>query len=294
MKVEILKGNEIAEVYGIYTGDGRCEAVISRPGTDKLVFILSTLYGCPVGCSFCDASLEYRGKISHGDLIRQYEALLERSEPPGNFSKFKIQFSRMGEPAYNRDVLEAIRTILDNNKYDPVISISTIAPLYTDKFFQELKILLKHYGSRYDFQIQFSLHSTDRKQRDTLMPAKKMSFMHLGKTGSALKQYIRRKITLNFALHSKSIIDPDKLKKHFDPEIFILKFTPVNPTASSRKSSIDTTDDSNAWNRFSHIIEKCSRAGYDVIESVGDFRENAVNSNCGQYVFDSAISREVS
>lgn len=293
MKVEKLKSNEIAEVYGIYTSDGRCEAVISRPGEDKLVFILSTLYGCPVKCSFCDASLEYRGKISQRDLIWQYEALLERSEPPDNFSKFKIQFSRMGEPAYNRDVLEAIRTILDNNKYNPVISISTIAPLYTDMFFLELKILLKHYGSTHDFQIQFSIHSTDRKQRDKLIPAKKMSFMHLGKTGSALRQYIRRKITLNFALHSKSIIDADKLLEYFDPEIFILKFTPVNPTASSRMTRIDTTDDSNAWNRFSHIIERCSRTGYDVIESLGDFRENAVHSNCGQYVFAPKARRKV-
>lgn len=293
MKVEKLKSNEIAEVYGIYNQYGRCEAVISKPAEEKLVFIISTLYGCPVKCSFCDASLEYRGKISHGDLIRQYEVLLERSESPDNFKKFKIQFSRMGEPAYNRDVLEAIRTILDNNRYNPVISLSTIAPLYTDIFFQDLKILLGQYGSRHDFQIQFSIHSTDKQQRDLLIPAKKMSFMHLGKIGSALRQYMRRKITLNFALHSKSIIDADKLLAYFDPDIFILKFTPVNPTASSRMSNIDSTSDSNRWKAFTHIIEECSEAGYETIESIGDFRENAVHSNCGQYVFASEVRRKV-
>ena len=43
------------------------------PRREKWVLIISTLYGCPVGCSFCDAGIHYGGKLSKDDMLSQID-----------------------------------------------------------------------------------------------------------------------------------------------------------------------------------------------------------------------------
>ena len=41
--------------------------------SEKWVLIVSTLYGCPVDCSFCDAGGTYKGKLSAEEILFQVD-----------------------------------------------------------------------------------------------------------------------------------------------------------------------------------------------------------------------------
>ncbi|MFW5701497.1 MAG: radical SAM protein, partial [Bacteroidota bacterium] len=251
----------------------------------KWVIIVSTLYGCPVQCRFCDSGGQYSGKISADEMLAQIDHVVaarytDRRVPS---AKFKIQFARMGEPAMNPAVLKVLRRL--SYIYDApglMPSISTIAPRGCDIFFSELiDIKNELYGK--NFQMQFSLHSTDDHQRDWLMPVPKWSFEHIAEYGVEFHRAGERKITLNFAVSGDTIIDTSKLLDHFSPDIFIIKITPVNPTFTSKINNIAASCDLSAAAAY---INKLEAAGYDVIPSIGEPEENLIGSNCGQHVMN--------
>ena len=45
------------------------------PREKKWVLTISTLYGCPVGCRFCDAGSFYQGKLSTHQILSQIDYL---------------------------------------------------------------------------------------------------------------------------------------------------------------------------------------------------------------------------
>ena len=256
------------------------------PRKEKWVLIISTLYGCPVGCSFCDAGMYYRGKLSKEDMLSQIDFLIlnrfgERKVP---VEKFKVQFARMGEPAFNENVLDVLSELPD--LYDApglMPSISTIAPQGTDGFFERLlEIKREIYKDR--FQLQFSIHTTDEEQRDALMPVQKWSFKKIGDYGKRFYTDDGRKITLNFALAEGMSVDPDILHVHFPPDSFIIKLTPINPTFSAKKKKI--VSHILADQQEYEIIDRLRESGYEVILSIGEIIENDIGSNCGQHVMN--------
>jgi 23S rRNA (adenine2503-C2)-methyltransferase len=251
---------------------------------EKWVLVISTLFGCPVDCKFCDAGGNYKGKLSYDELLFQVDYLIREKYPDLRVpaAKFKIQFARMGEPAFNPAVLQFLSNL--PGLYDIpgfIPSLSTIAPKGTGKFFSKLlEIKKEKYAS--SFQLQFSIHSTDKKQRDELIPVRKMDFHEIAAYGKQFFDPGGRKITLNFALSTSSIIEPDVLLKHFSPDYFIIKLTPVNPTYKAVKNNMQTliTDDTRQY----EIKDRLEACGYEVILSIGEWEENKIGSNCGQFV----------
>lgn len=290
MKVISRVGREdIAVVYMGETGDGKyIEFVESTPPPyyrreKKWALIISTLYGCPVGCKFCDAGGYYRGRVSREDMIGQIDWLVEKRYPDRNIpaEKFKIQFARMGEPSFNEDVLGVLDSLHDlYNAPGLMPSLSTIAPVGREKFFERL---LESKKKRYPktFQLQFSIHTTDMKIRDWLIPVRKWDFQRIAEYGRAFFDDGGRKITLNFALSDRAPFDPDVLSKYFEPDIFLIKITPVNPTYRANKNRISSREVSKKWNE---LVDSVHVKGYDVILSIGELEENKIGSNCGQYV----------
>jgi 23S rRNA (adenine2503-C2)-methyltransferase len=191
----------------------------------------------------------------------------------------------MGEPSFNKNVLkllEDLPELYDIPGFMP--SLSTIAPQGTESFFSEL-LELKKSLYRDTFQLQFSIHSTDEAQRKSLMPVKKWDFMRMATYGKRFFDEGGKKITLNFALSTDSIIDPKVLRQHFDPDFFLIKLTPVNPTFSARKNRIKSLiGDKHDQDGRPEIAMKLENAGYGVIVSVGELEENLIGSNCGQYI----------
>jgi 23S rRNA (adenine2503-C2)-methyltransferase len=290
MRIKAKAGNEdIATVYIAETEKGKliefAESVEPPiPREKKWVLTLSTLYGCPVGCRFCDAGSFYQGKLSKADILSQIDYLIRSRFLDGSVpvEKFKVQFARVGEPSFNAnvlDVLEELPALYDAPGLIP--SISTIAPKGTDAFFARLlEIKNKLYRER--FQLQFSIHTTDIEKRDWLIPVKKWDFARIADYGDAFYREGERKITLNFALAEGMSIDADVLLCYFTPDKFLLKVTPVNPTYQVRKHNLSSHIQPDRENY--EIIEKLREAGYRVILSIGDWEENHIGSNCGQHI----------
>jgi 23S rRNA (adenine2503-C2)-methyltransferase len=250
----------------------------------KWVLVISTLFGCPVDCKFCDAGGNYKGKLSYEDLLFQVDYLVREKYPDLQVpvKKFKIQFSRMGEPSFNPAVLKVLKDL--PGLYDIpgfIPSLSTIAPKGTNSFFSKLLDIKKEqYAS--SFQLQFSIHSTDKAQRDQLIPVRKWDFSEIASYGRNFFDPGGRKITLNFALSTDTILDPEVLLKYFSPEYFIIKLTPVNPTFKAVKNNMQTliTGDTRKY----EIKDRLEACGFEAILSIGEWEENQIGSNCGQYV----------
>jgi 23S rRNA (adenine2503-C2)-methyltransferase len=281
--------HEIASVFIAENDFGRrLEFVEStQPPLDiskKWVIIVSTLFGCPVDCIFCDAGGDYSGKLTADEIFFQIDFLVKHRFPSGipETDKFKIQFARMGEPAFNHAVLEVLETFPEKYPTDNFVgSLSSIAPHGTDAFFERLLEIKKlHYDL--SFQLQFSLHSTDEEQRNQLVPVKKWSFEKMAAYGKRFFTPGGKKLTLNFALGKDNILNADTLFKYFDPSIFLIKVTPVNPTFKARKNNIASliVPEEKTY----PAIEALKALGYEVILSIGEMEENQIGSNCGQYI----------
>ena len=289
MKVVAKTGNEnLAVVYISEMKKGRYVEFVESvqppfPRDKKWVLIVSTLYGCPVACPFCDAGGYYGGKLSSEDITSQIEYMVKKrfSSRDIKIDKFKIQFARMGEPSYNNAVLDVLEELpILYNAPGLLPCVSTIAPTGTELFFERLyKIKEKYYKNR--FQLQFSLHTTDETLRDKIIPVKKWSFNKIAEYGNRFADKFK-KVTINFAIGEKYPVKTDTLQKHFSPEKFLIKITPINPTYNAVKNGINSYIQ--AGKSDYDLINSLKHAGYEVILSIGELEENNIGSNCGQYI----------
>ena len=286
------KKHDIATVFVAKDSKGKMVEFVESmqpPYTrdEKWVLIISVLYGCPVGCPFCDANGFYHGKMSETSLWEQLDYLIMQRFPDKNIpvKKFKIQFSRMGEPAFNMNVIHILNKLKMRYAAAGLIpSISTIAPLGCNKFFEALLKSKREHYSDGNFQLQFSIHTTDQVIRDELIPVDKWSFESIAEYGNNFFAAGDRKITLNFALAERSPIDVSVLESYFPKEKFLIKLTPINPTTNAKKNNIKSFIDPLDIRQTKKLISKIKKAGYEVLLSIGELQENKIGSNCGQYI----------
>lgn len=289
MKIIKSEGHpDIATVYLAEMKDGQYIEFVESvqppvPKHEKWVLIVSTLYGCPIGCTFCDAGGWYEGKLTAEDILAQIDHMVDKNFPGRRIpaDKFKIQFARMGEPALNPNVIDVLDTL--PSRYDApglMPSVSSIAPKGTDAFFEKLLDIKNRHYKNGKFQLQFSIHSTDPAQRDERLPVKKWDFSKIAEYGKRFYQPGDRKVTLNFALAEDSHLSSEVLLKYFDPSIFLVKLTPVNPTLRAEAHNIVNA----VTGSEPPIVKELRAKNYDVLVSIGELEENKIGSNCGQYV----------
>ena len=257
------------------------------PREKKWVLIVSTLFGCPVACKMCDAGGGYKGKLTSEEILAEIDYMVRRRFPDGNISipKFKIQFARMGDPALNLEVLnvlEQLPSIYDAPGLLP--SVSTVAPKNSEEFLEKLLDIKNHYYKNGRFQLQFSVHTTDIKKRDELIPISKMSFQEIAKYGKRFYKEGDKKITLNFAMSKGYPVDVNVVREYFDPDKFIIKLTPINPTETAICNELISEIDAYNPSSADPIVKDFRSKGYDVILSIGEVEENKIGSNCGQFI----------
>jgi len=294
MKVIAVAGtSDVATVYMAEMNGRMIEFVeaLQPPYTrdERWILMVSTLFGCPVKCLMCDAGGQYSGKPSAEEMLAQIEYMVQRWYVDGRVpaKKFKIQFARMGEPAFNLavlDVLEELPRRIDAPGLMP--SISTITPHGTDAFFEGLIDVKNRLYANGRFQFQFSIHTTDVALRDRLIPVHKRTFEWMAAYGDSFLRPGDRKITLNFALSDGHPVDAAVLLKYFDPQKYLVKITPVNPTSQAVKNGLASYVDPLRPETAQSVADAVARAGYEVIVSIGEVEENEIGSNCGQYVLN--------
>ena len=282
----------LATVHVLQLADGaHIECVESVqppvPRSEKWVLIVSTLKGCPVNCPICDAGGSYRGKLTADEIMAQIDHLVRLHFPDGNPTtpKLKIQFARMGDPAFNDAVLDVLRRLPETWPNAGIMaSVSTVAPAGREAFFAALTDIKNNRYAPGSFQMQFSLHTTDEQQRRRLVPTKTWTFNEMARWGATFYREGDRKVTLNFAAARDFPLDPAALRSVFDPRYFLIKLTPINPTHASQQAGICGLIDPETPERNMEVVAGFEQVGYDVILSIGETRENQIGSNCGMYI----------
>jgi 23S rRNA (adenine2503-C2)-methyltransferase len=168
------------------------------------------------------------------------------------------------------------------------VSMSTVAPKTpaTGRFFENLIRIKESIYPGGRFQLQFSIHTTDLDGRDDLIPFRKWSFDEIAAYGERFSNppVGDKKVTLNFAPPEGYPVDALVVRKHFDPDKFMIKLTPLNPTVRSREQSLSSAIDPHDRNTSTHLVESFKEEGFDVILSIGELEENKIGSNCGQFI----------
>lgn len=261
------------------------------PRDKKWVLIVSSMFGCPIKCKMCDAGGGFSGRLSADEILAQIDHMVRRRFPDGRIPipKFKIQFARMGEPTLNHSVLDAMKRLPE--VYDAPglnVSLSTVAPStpVAESFLERLVAVKDRCYPGGRFQLQFSIHTTDQVKRDELIPVKKWSMERIAEysKGFARPEKGDKKVTLNFAPAVGYPIDPEVIRRHFEPSRFLIKLTPLNPTVRSAEESLASAIDPRDLGSSEELVSAFRREGFEVILSIGELEENRIGSNCGQYI----------
>lgn len=261
------------------------------PREKKWVLIVSSMFGCPIKCRMCDAGGDFWGRLTADEILAQVHYMVHRRFPDRrvNVGRLKIQFARMGEPSLNPAVLEAMRSLPET--YDLAglnVSLSTIAPKSASakEFFEKLIAVKDQYYAGGRFQLQFSIHTTDELGRDDLIPVRKWSFEEIAAYGRRFSSPENgdRKVTLNFAPMKGYAIDAAVMRRHFDPDKFLIKLTPLNPTVRSSEESLASAIDPYDRGTSDELVDAFEKEGYQVVLSIGELEENRIGSNCGQFI----------
>jgi len=257
------------------------------PRCEKWVVNVSTQFGCPVGCRMCDAGSHYFGNCTADEMLQQIDYVVASREqgPEVNTEKFKVHFARMGEPALNREVLDVLAKLPSRYSTPNLIpGLPTIAPRNTHNFLEKLRSLKNEHYANGRFQLQFSINSTDESVRDTLMPFPKWSMEEIARFGRHWLSPNDRKVTLNLAVARDIPVDAKVLGDLFDPDTFLIKLTPMNPTESARREGLKTMVSAELPHGVNAISSGLEEMGFDVIVSIGSPLEDEVGSNCGEAV----------
>ncbi|MFC1598635.1 radical SAM protein [Patescibacteria group bacterium] len=209
---------------------------------DRWMIGVSVMSGCPVCCPFCaTGALKKWRNLKAEEILAQVEFIVNKNKQsylPANAQEFKILFTRMGEPVYNRkEVIKAIKLI--KNKWpNATIALSTIAPKSgTKDFFQEIKKLIQQYDQDF-IQLQFSVHSTNDKQRTYLQPVPKYELAQLKYLTQDWAKVSQRKVTLNFTLCDDNEFSTKKIKKYFNNKAVFIKLSPLNENVFSQNNQL--------------------------------------------------------
>ncbi|WP_301345917.1 Fe-S-oxidoreductase [uncultured Muribaculum sp.] len=267
------------------------------PLSEKWVITISTQYGCSMNCKFCDVPKVGAGRnATYNDLKEQVLTAIRQHPEVKRTKRLNIHFARMGEPTWNKDVLTFglqlpiwVRNYLGDSLIHPVIS--TMLPKANNNLRNFLRewCLIKNIAYKGDAGLQFSINSTDDKQRDYLFSGNSLSLDEIAEIGCELPMPKGRKYALNFALADDSIIDGKRLRELFDPEKFMCKITPLHRTASCEQNGIATTDGYELFTPYKAVEEDLKANGFDVIVFVPSYDEDNGLITCGNAILSGKL-----
>lgn len=268
------------------------------PLTEKWVITISTQYGCSMGCKFCDVPKVGAGRnATLFDLRDQILTAIRWHLEVKHTKRLNIHYARMGEPTWNYNVV--VNALLLHDIVRPYIGDSLIHPVVSTmlpknnrqlrEFLHQWTKEVKNGVFKGDAGLQFSINSTDDKQREYLFSGNSHDLKTISAIGDALPMPIGRKYALNFALADDSIIDGKRLSELFDPEKFMCKITPLHRTASCEQNHIATTDGYELFTPYKAVEEDMKAYGFDVIVFVPSYDEDNGLITCGNAILSGKL-----
>ena len=262
------------------------------PLEEKWVITISTQYGCSMNCRFCDVPKVGKGlNATYDDLKNQVLSALSLHPEVKATKRLNIHYARMGEPTWNKNVLDftkdvrkIIRPIIGRSLVHPVIS--TMLPK-DNKFLNEYLndwVEIKNDVFRGDAGLQFSINTTDDKQREYLFSGNSHTLEEISKIGDMLDMPVGRKYALNFALGDDFNVDAEKLRDLFSPNKFMVKITPIHITNACKSNNIETKNGYFDYSPYRDIENKLKAAGFDVLVFIPSVEEDTSRITCGNAI----------
>ena len=257
--------------------------------SDKWVATISTQKGCPMQCKFCDCpTFGFFGNASRQELAYEMRTILE-NESCKKTKRFNVHFARMGEPSFNREVLDFAEYDLRNlvNSY---ISAKTIHPVVSTMLPKAnhnlLEYLLRWCHIKNEVYhgeagLQFSINSTDEEQRKNQFSNKSLSLVEISEIAKKLPIPVGRKYTLNFAVTKDTILDAEMLDNLFNKDYFIVKITPIHETHMALDNGFDVTTSYDDYDVYREFEQPLVKRGWDVIVFVPSKEEDSDRITCG-------------
>lgn len=266
------------------------------PLSEKWVITLSTQYGCPCKCTFCDVpNVKFRGNASKQDLWDQLRNAFKCFPGVKYAERLNIHFARMGEPIFNDDVFDFAVELYESKKriqQELGIRLETVHPVLTTSLPK-----YKHLESRimkwcvikngvYNGQagLQFSINSTHEEQRAKMFGGGSITLNEFAAIAEKLPDPIGRKYCLNFAYASGYEVNGNKLADMFSTEKFMCKITPIHNNNACRGNGIQTIGGYEQYLPYREPEASLKAAGFDVLVFVPSMDEEDGLVTCGNAI----------
>ncbi len=264
------------------------------PLTEKWVITVSTQYGCSMNCKFCDVPKVGKGiNTTINDLEKQIISALNLHPEIGATKRLNIHYARMGEPTFNKNVLDFTSNYLRKTIY-PYIGRSLIHPVISTMLPKKNKLLneflsewvsdIKNRYFRGDAGLQFSINSTCDKQREEMFSGNSLTLQEISEIGNNLEPPKGRKFALNFALADNYEINAEKLRDFFNPKKFMVKITPIHLTKSCNENKIQTTRGYFEYSPYRKIEKELINKEFDVLVFIPSIEEDESRITCGNAI----------
>lgn len=267
------------------------------PLQEKWVVTVSTQYGCPMRCTFCDVpNLPFAGNVSFDDLKKQLYSALACFPSVTYTERLNLHFARMGDPIFNEDVFRFATWLATEKKkmQDEVgLRIEVIHPVLTTSLPRKLRYLQERLirwcnikNDIYNGQagLQFSINSTSESQRDIMFSKQQISLKGLSVIADQLPYPLSRKYCLNFAYATDFEIDANLLRSLFDPQKFMVKITPIHNNNACREHQIRTLGGYDSYAPYALIENQLREAGFDVLVFIPSLDEEHGLVTCGNAI----------
>ncbi|KKN83567.1 hypothetical protein LCGC14_0298060 [marine sediment metagenome] len=257
------------------------------PLTEKWVLTISTQYGCSMNCTFCDVPQVGPGRnASRNDMTKQLLAGLS-IHPEIEFTRrLNVHFARMGEPTWNPEVLETARWL--KTHIDPEYAVhpvvSTMMPRHNEwlRTFIHTWMRIKNRLYRGNAGLQITVNSTSPAEREAIFNGNALDLWGIAKVLDGVIPS-GRKITLNFAV-AGFVVEPDEIKRYFDPDYYIIKLTPMHKTQAAESGGLKTSGDYTTYQPYQELEQEFIGAGYDVLVFIASAAEDDSRITCGNAI----------
>ncbi|MCQ2551066.1 MAG: radical SAM protein [Clostridia bacterium] len=284
---------EVGERIKLSTKGEKYEELVKRRTSpkyeDSWCVMLSNQKGCPMKCTFCDCpSYGYYGNVSREELRYQMDTILETSG--STYTKwFEVNFMRMGEPSFNKDILDYIefdmRDQIRSSVHADVIypTISTMMPKTGNKITEYLKEYARIKNEVYDgnASLQISVNTTDEEERNKAFQNMSMGLEDIAKATKDLPMPKGMKYLLNFAVGQNTVVDADVIDSLFDKSKFAVKITTLHETFNAKDNGFVRTDVYKEFDHFEEIEKSFTDRGWDVVTYMDTQDEDSDQLTCG-------------